>query len=185
MSAVALTLEDFGDRRAAFGDAAAGRVPVVRPLARPVKKKRVQVAPVLHANDKSMESGAMTIERSLPVSDSAVDAFRERLGAALRRRVGSHTGFTVKHLAYLCHASEQLVWQWMCGEKMPSGPKLVKLIALFDAAFVHEILSVVGKGVYDLHNQRIARQAERDDATANAIRALAAIAPLLDGEDAA
>jgi predicted transcriptional regulator len=125
------------------------------------------------------------IGKSIPVPDSAVDAFRERLAAALRRRVGAHTGLTVKHLAYLCQASEQLVWTWMAGEKMPSGPKLVKLISLFDASFVHEILTVTGKGVYDLADKRADAEAKRIRGLAAAWRMMAAVAPAFDETEAA
>ncbi len=80
--------------------------------------------------------------------------FRDRLSAALQRRVGPQPRMSYKQLAYNIQVSEQTVWGWVNATSAPRGWQLMKLLQFFDAAFANQIMGAAGCTVIKLDERR-------------------------------
>lgn len=81
---------------------------------------------------------------------------RERLAAALRRRVGIGKSITPKQLAYTLQLSAGTIDNLMNGNNDPSGRALMALLTFFDESFAAEILAPTGLTVAKLSDRRAA-----------------------------
>lgn len=81
---------------------------------------------------------------------------RDRLAAALRRRVGIGKSVTPKQLAYALQLSAGTIDNLMNGNNDPSGRALMALLTFFDESFAAEILEPTGLTVAKLSDRRAA-----------------------------
>ena len=81
---------------------------------------------------------------------------RERLAAALRRRVGIGKAITPKQLAYATQLSGGTIDNLMSGHNDPSGRSLMALLTFFDESFAAEILEPTGLSFAKLNDRRAA-----------------------------
>ena len=81
---------------------------------------------------------------------------RERLAAALRRRVGIGKSVTPKQLAYALQLSAGTIDNLLNGNNDPSGRALMALLTFFDESFAAEILEPTGLTVAKLSDRRAA-----------------------------
>jgi transcriptional regulator with XRE-family HTH domain len=79
---------------------------------------------------------------------------QQSISVALKKRVGTGTGLTVKQLAYSLRVDQQTVWKLLNGYNAPSGPVLMALIAFFDCSFANEILEPAGCQVAKIGDAR-------------------------------
>lgn len=116
--------------------------------------------------------GNMRKVRGMSRAEATLD-FREALGRALRRRVGTGRPLSAAELADRIGAGRRTVESWLYGETAPRGSELRALIAFFDGDFATEVLAGTGKIVLDR------AVLDRLPELADAVRSLSALSTLL------
>lgn len=87
--------------------------------------------------------------------DKKPRTFRVRVQEALRRRIGTGTGRTVKQVAREIGCSETTIENLMGGHNEPSSPILRELMLYFDDSFANEVWGCDGFVIVRLDRSRV------------------------------